>query len=117
MPRLSKENRYLALGMLENGAKKAAVARHFGVSRVAIVDLSRRHAESGTPADRPRSGRPRVTTPQEDRLLVRESRKDRFAPARALRDKTNLTENVSLSTVRSRLYDAGLRGVVASAST
>jgi transposase len=43
------------------------VAELFGVSASTISEIRRRHAELGTFEDRPRSGRSRVTTPEQDR--------------------------------------------------
>ena len=62
MPRLSREERLIALGMIQANMNYSQVARHFGCSRTAIRNLVERHAETGSVDDRPRPGRERVTT-------------------------------------------------------
>ena len=47
------------------------VSRHFGCTRKTIERLRRRFRIYGNVADRPRSGRPRVTTAADDRYIYR----------------------------------------------
>ena len=70
MPRLSRKERLIALGMIQANMNYSQVARHFGCSRTAIRNLVERHAETGSVDDRPRPGRERVTTPEQDRCTV-----------------------------------------------
>lgn len=67
--------------------------------------------EDGRLTDAPRSGRQRCTSDELDRLIVAAAFEDPFQSAREFRDVLNL--NVSLSTIRNRLKDAGLNGCVA----
>jgi len=62
MPRLSNEERLRAIGMLEAAMVQQQVACIMGCQRRAIRKLVQRYRETGTVADRPRSGRPKVTT-------------------------------------------------------
>ena len=65
--KLSNQQRARAVGMLEDGVNQAVVAREFGVHRSTIGLLQSKFRETNTVADRPRAGRPRVTTLRQDR--------------------------------------------------
>ncbi|KAK7449155.1 hypothetical protein BaRGS_00040044 [Batillaria attramentaria] len=62
MPRLTDTQRNNAIGRLQAGATQQAVATHFGVSRHTIAALWARFNNTQSVHDRPRSGRPRVTS-------------------------------------------------------
>ena len=70
MPRLSEVQRGQSIEMLLQGQLQNQVARHFGVNVCTIERLVRRLRETGRLADRPRSGRPRVTSRRQDRYIV-----------------------------------------------
>ncbi|KAK7483347.1 hypothetical protein BaRGS_00025407 [Batillaria attramentaria] len=69
MPRLSDGQRERAIGMIEMAASHAHVARTPGYSRVSVTNLMQRFRQTGQTSNRPRSGRPRVTTHNKDRCL------------------------------------------------
>lgn len=69
MPRLTQQSRAIAIGLLEAGTPVKAVARRVGVTPKAIRKLVEKFAMTGQVKDLPRSGRPRVTTGAEDRLI------------------------------------------------
>ena len=62
MVRLTDVQRGRAIALLMQGQKQQQVANHFGVNVSTIERLVRRLRETGLLADRPRSGRPRVTS-------------------------------------------------------
>lgn len=105
MPRLSAEQRSQAIGMLQAGMSQSEIARHFGCSQPAISNLTRRYEETGSVDDHPRSGRPRVTTPIQDRFIVLQHLRDRFRPATRTAAVTvgRHHQRISESTVRRRL--------------
>ena len=70
MPILNNDERNQAIGMLNAGTSATVVSRHFGCTRKTIVRLRRRFRVTGNVADRPGSGRPRVTTAADDRYIV-----------------------------------------------
>ena len=80
MPRLSKPERDRAIGMLQAGRGCLAVARVFGVHRSTITRLAERYHATGSSNDRPRTGRPRVTTAAQDRANQLAHLLDRFRP-------------------------------------
>ena len=62
MVRLTDVQRGRAIALLMQGQRQQQVANHFGVNVSTIERLVRRLRETGHLADRPRSGRPRVTS-------------------------------------------------------
>ena len=108
MPRLTVEQRERALGMVQMGATHAHIARTFGCSRVAVTNLMQRYRQTGRTADRPRTGRPRVTTPHDDRYLRTLHLRNRFLTVTS--SATNaLGHRVSRQTVAMRLRAHGIR--------
>jgi len=105
MAKLSKEGRERAIGMLQFGQMQREVARHFGCSVTTINHLWQRYNQT---CDRPRSGRPRVTTPREDRRIRLLHLPNRFVPATVTAE--NLPgRRISVQTVRNRLRFTTLR--------
>ena len=105
MPRLNADSRQRALGNLEAGMDARQVARAFGVHVSTIYRLTDRFLQNNNVVDRPRIGRPRVTSQRQDRNIVRTHMRDRFLPATTTARQTAETHNrpVSDTTVRRRL--------------
>ena len=68
-PGLTLEQRQRVVGMLTAGVAVRGNARHFGVHKSTISRLKNKFRHTGTVADRPRSGRPRKSTPSETGIL------------------------------------------------
>ena len=66
MVRLTDVQRGRANALLMQGQRQQQVANHFGVNVSTIERLVIRLRETGHLADRPRSGRPRVTSRQDN---------------------------------------------------
>lgn len=96
----------------EQGKTQKEIAKLVKCSRCAVQSAIKRFAETGTHANKPRTGRNRVTTSREDRKLIRESVKDRKKTsselAAALTEETG--KSISARTARRRLVEAGLKG-------
>ncbi|KAG2470464.1 ARPIN protein, partial [Polypterus senegalus] len=69
MPRVPAHLRERALGMLQGGMRTADVARAINCHVRTVRRLRQHYRETGRTADHPRSGRPRVTTPAQDRYI------------------------------------------------
>ena len=69
MPRLSNDECNRAVTMLLQGATQQKVATALGVHQTTVHRLQGRLVQFGNTNDRPRSGRPRVTTARQDRLM------------------------------------------------
>lgn len=99
MPRLNQDQRNQAIGMLNAGQTVTAVSRAFGCTRRTILRLADRFRQTGSVRDRPRSGRPRVTTAREDRYMTLTHLRQRHLPATVTARRYRITAQ----TVRNRL--------------
>ena len=68
-----------------------------------------RFRQTGNVTDRPRAGRPRKTTPREDRLISRRARQRPFRTAGALRGNLAFGGHINTRTVIRRLHHQGMR--------
>ena len=68
MSRLTEVQRGQAIALLMQGQRQQ-FALQFGVNVSTIERLFRRLRDTGRVADRPQWGRPRVTTPRQDRAI------------------------------------------------
>jgi len=68
-----------ALGLLAGGATQTEVARRFNVADLMITKLVTRINATGTTADRPRPGQPRVTSVCQDNYIRQRHLRNRFA--------------------------------------
>ena len=95
--------------MLQAGATQVDVARRYNVARITIYRLWQRYLTTNTTADRPRSGRPRVTTPRHDRFIRLCHLRNRFETPSHTASVIPGMRRISPRTVRRRLAEAGLR--------
>ena len=113
MVKLSNVDRARILGMLEGGRSRRDVAAQFNVCQATLSNLIRRYNETHEVKDRHRSGRPRATTPQEDRRIRLLSLRSRTTPATTIRatirNERRVQQGLSVQTVRNRLHESGLR--------
>ena len=110
-PGMTFEQLERAIGMLTAGMSTRDIARHFQCHESTISRLLNRFQQTGNVADRPRSDRPRETTPLEDRFSTTSSRRNRFLSSRKLgRLLRNATgTRICDRTVMNRLHAAGLK--------
>ena len=114
MPRLTAQQRISIVTLREEGISIRELARRFGVASSTIKRLNQRVVETGTTADRYRSGRPRVSNERQDRILRRLSQNNPRLTARTLRQQwQHHVPQVSKQTVSRRLAAMGLPGRVA----
>ena len=93
-----------------NGHTPTAVDRYLGCHFSTVARLSQRHQITGSVNDRPRTGRPRVTTAAQDRYIRVTHLKDRMMPATHTVHQVHGPRGpVSTDTVRCRLRAARLR--------
>ncbi|GLD69672.1 zinc finger and SCAN domain-containing protein 31-like protein [Lates japonicus] len=83
MPRLTDLDRAHAIGQLQAGVPQNQVAASFGVSPSTISKLKTKFHITGDVRDRPQSGRPKKTKPQEDRFLTLSALRAARRPAMA----------------------------------
>jgi transposase len=94
--------------MHNSGFSHRRVADHFRVNHSIIVRLMQCFHKTGNVTDRPRAGRPRKTTPREDRLISRAWQRP-FSTAVALRGNLAFEGHISTHTVIRRLHNRGMR--------
>ena len=117
--RLTDVQRGRAIALLMQGQRQQQVANHFGVNISTIERIVRRLRETGHLADRPRSGRPRVTSRRQDRTIRLAHLRNRHLTAtetalntvgtHALNTVGTHNRQISPKTVGSRLREIGLR--------
>ncbi|KAK3879568.1 hypothetical protein Pcinc_015855 [Petrolisthes cinctipes] len=84
--------RGMVIGRYHAGKSYSQISREMGLSRNTVKAWVRRYEEEGHVRTRPRPGRPRVTTPQQDAAIY----------------ATELDLPCSIRTTRKRLLEAGL---------
>ena len=111
MARLTEVQRGQAIALLMQGQTQRQVAMQFGVNVSTIEQLVRRLRETGRLADRPRTGRPHVTTRRQDRAIRLANLRNRYVTATETANNTigNHNRHIHPKTVRNRLREAGLR--------
>jgi transposase len=107
--KLTIPERWQAVGMHSGGFSHRRVADHFRVNHSIIVRQMQRFRQTGNVTDRPRAGRPRKTTPREDRLISRRARQRPFSTAGALRGNLTFGCHISTRSVIRRLHHQGMR--------
>lgn len=108
MPRLTRDERWRAVGLLDARLSARQVARRFGCNVSTIARLLQRHKKTGSVADRPRPGRARV--PAQGRYIVMQHLRDRFRTATQTARETagRHQPRISANTVRRRLRSRDL---------
>ena len=112
---LSTEARTRVVVLVEEGYSMNEVAKKMKVSRCCVQQIVKKYKNTGTVVDRPRCGRPKVSTNRQDRELVQLSLRQRKTTVPELRCEWAKMSGVSVSTqtVCRRLLEKGLRGCVA----
>ncbi|GFU25370.1 HTH_Tnp_Tc3_2 domain-containing protein [Trichonephila clavipes] len=108
--RLPNSLRWRAVGWMEMGLSQAHVARRLNVSRGVVQRLWDQYQSEDSVSRRPVPGRPRATTPAEDRFLALLARRRRTTTVPQLvADHFQASgRRISATTVRNRLHNAGL---------
>uniref|UniRef100_A0A8C7GGU9 Tc1-like transposase DDE domain-containing protein n=1 Tax=Oncorhynchus kisutch TaxID=8019 RepID=A0A8C7GGU9_ONCKI len=109
MPRVPAHLRERALVMLQGGMRTENVARAINSNVRTVRNLRQRYRETGRTADRPRSGRPRVTTPAQDWYIRTSHLRYRMARTTARGTPGKHNPSISAQTVCNWLRKAGLR--------
>ena len=94
---------------LEYGMSSINIAVQFNVNHTVIGRFIQLYHQTGTVNDRPRSGRPRLTSPRENRPLTRRAKRSPFTSATKLRKHWPPGDRVSVRTVIRRLHNVHLR--------
>ena len=111
MVRLTEVQTGQSMALLMQGQRQQQVAKYFGVHVSTIERFVRRLKETGRVADRPRSGRPRVTSQRQDIAIRLAHLPNRHLTATETAINTVGSHNRRNrpKTVRDRLREFGLR--------
>ena len=111
LSRLRQNCRERAVGMVQVGMIHQTAAGHFNVLRITISRLMIRFRQTGMTNDRPRIGRPCVTSQRKDIHLRLIHLRNRMITAEDTARRTPGIANVWISghTVRRRLRESGIR--------
>ncbi|GFV35631.1 transposable element Tcb2 transposase [Trichonephila clavipes] len=98
------------VGMLESSRSQTQLYRILNVDQSVISRLRQSFQRTGVVTRQPVSGRPRVTTPHQDRFLVISAPRQRGSTARVLGSALTVTTGIRIprQTVYRRLNHAGL---------
>jgi transposase len=109
MPQLRQNDCERAMGMVQTGMTHQVIADHFNVSRITISRLMIRLRQTGRTNDRPRNGRPRVTS-RHDRHLCLIHLWNRMMTAEDTARRTHDLANIRIlgQTVCRSLRESGL---------
>lgn len=105
---LSKDTRVQIVTLKNEGYTHRQISGKLGVSVGVVSNTIKRLKETTSYENRPRSGRPRISTPRDDRKLLNLVRKDRKLSSTELAGLWILASGIKASprTVRSRLFEA-----------
>ena len=109
MPRLDPATRNIAIGRLQAGESQNEVARTLNVNQSTNCRLCSRFQQTGSTNDRQRSGRPRITTPGQDRYIRVFHLRIRTVAASTTAAGIPGLRRISLQTVRNRLRQHAIR--------
>ena len=109
------EDRIKAVAMCQQGKSFAAIGRELNRSKSCIKRIIDRYNKTNSYKDRPKPGRPRISTAKDDRNLVRLVKKNRTEPSHVLANQWKLSngKTASSSLVRKRLLANKLEWKVA----
>ena len=101
----------LAVRWRGEGLTQEVISWRLGVPQGTVSKILKRYRETGQFVQRRRSGRPRISTPREDRVLTRMCLANRFLSATMLRSiwMRTIRRRCSIRTVQGRLLAARLR--------
>lgn len=103
---LGTKVRELIIADYNSGMTQASICAKYDVEKSKMSRLVAKYRSTGDVTVTHRGGRPRLTTPREDLMIARSTKKDPFKSAEMIRNELNL--NVTLPTIRARLRENGL---------
>ena len=109
--RMTPQEHLRAIGMIQAGITNRQVAIALNCDHRIIDRLWDRDVQTGTTTDRPRSGRPRVTSARDDQYIAKCALRQRSLNSRRLREQFRAGTNINVSdqTIRNRLHARNLR--------
>lgn len=110
-PRLTHEERR-AIVLMGRTMTQRSICAATGRPKATVSRVLQAYYREGRICDAPRASVGRKTTATEDQLIVGAASENPFLSAREIRDEVGVG-NVSVSTIRRRLHEAGLKNQIA----
>lgn len=112
---LDREKRAVINAFHKEGLSVREIANKMKIPKSTVQDTINRFRKTASNNDRKRTGRPKITTASEDRVITLISKRDRRKTAVEIQADFNrgCDKNVSASTIKRRLRNTGLFGRVA----
>lgn len=109
-PQISEALRGQIILLHRQGLSQVKIAKTIKCSRCAVQNTVKRFEQTGSYRNLPKSGRKRVTTLRDDRLIERTALRDKHKAAEKIASELREQHNtvVSVRTVRRRLEDSNL---------
>ena len=106
---LSSEQKHVVIELYKKGVKQNEIARLFSVNRSTVCRIVSRFRSTGNIENCPRSGRPNLLSPRDQRSLLRGVKCNRSTPLSEITAKFNQHRNkaVSKRTIQRVLFKAG----------
>ena len=104
----SPESRQTIIVLHEEGRSNGEIARRLEISKHTVARWIHRYEETSRTQDKPRSGRPRCTTHDQDRAISDAITNGPFTPASTIR--SNIELSCSEQTIRNRHHSNLLYG-------
>ena len=98
-------------GLWEGKVPKKSIARKLGLNLKTVKKHINRYRLTGSCFRKKGSGRPRKTSPRQDKLITRTAIKNRKATSKEIKHQLKL--KVGASTIRNRLHEANIKSYVA----
>lgn len=89
MPKLTENSKVLILSKLEEGWSVRAVALHYNIAKSTVQNVKKRWEHHGSISRKQGSGRPKITTVQQDEALLNYLRQNPFQTSRQAAFLTN----------------------------
>lgn len=112
---ISIEIRHKIVTLRDEGFSHREIAEKLKLSKGGVQYTLRRHSDTGNFFNRSGRGRKKCTSSGEDKHIIVMSKMDRKLTAPDIREEVNSTRDcpVSVTTIKRRLREAGLKGCVA----
>ena len=112
---MARKKRAAIITLRNEGQSVRKIGKTLKVSPSAVTKTIKRYKETGSHADRPRKGRPRVASAAEEKFIRVTSLRNRRLTAAQIREQVNATQSsssrhISRTTVKRRLCESGLHG-------
>ncbi|XP_072380559.1 uncharacterized protein [Diabrotica undecimpunctata] len=107
---ISEFNRARIVTLIEEGHRQVDVAVRVGVNQSDVSLIVKKCGETNSVSDRPKSGKPRITTNAQERFLTLTARRNPSMTAPAIRRQLQQAHNIVIcdQTIRNRLHSANL---------